>query len=214
MLFDQNDTLVTIGASLTDCERARPVGEGFWRDGLGNGYVSLVAAMLAAVHPEKHIRVLNTGIGGNTIQNLQNRWQTDVLDLQPDWVSVMIGANDANFEHYAPPTSKRRVPPDDYQRIYNDLIAQTLPTVKGMILLTPFFVETNKDDPMYMMTARYSAVVKAVAERHNLPFIDTQTLFDDLLQHVAIREVSLDRVHVNLIGHMVIARAFAKVIDL
>ncbi|NLB55614.1 MAG: GDSL family lipase, partial [Lentisphaerae bacterium] len=40
MLIDKGSKLVMIGDSVTDCGRARPVGEG--REALGNGYVNNV----------------------------------------------------------------------------------------------------------------------------------------------------------------------------
>ncbi len=58
--------------------------------GLGDGYVSFVDSLLATLHPEEKIRILNTGISGNRIVDLEARWKTDVLDLSPDWLSVMI----------------------------------------------------------------------------------------------------------------------------
>src|SRR4051812_26396774 len=93
MIFSKHDKIVMIGDSITDCERKRPVGEGK-NDALGKGYVSLVHAMLHARYPELALRVVNMGIGGNTTRDLKQRWETDVLDLKPDWISIMIGIND------------------------------------------------------------------------------------------------------------------------
>src|SRR5712664_4092770 len=83
--------LVMVGDSITDAGRARPVGEGRG-DALGKGYVMMVEALLGAVYPDQWIRIVNQGISGNTVRDLKARWQTDVLDLAPDWVSIMIGA--------------------------------------------------------------------------------------------------------------------------
>ena len=86
MVIGNGETLLMIGDSVTDCDRARPVGEG---DGnMGNGYPRNVQALLDMKYPERHIRVLNMGIGGNTSRDLKERWQTDVLDLKPDWVTI------------------------------------------------------------------------------------------------------------------------------
>lgn len=61
--------LVMIGDSITDCGRVRPIAEGA-RDMLGNGYVSLVHALIHAAHPEHPLRVVNIGIGGDTVREL------------------------------------------------------------------------------------------------------------------------------------------------
>ena len=82
MMIPPNSKLVMIGDSITDCGRQRLIGEAY-ADGLGNGYVSLVDALLCSTYPGHHIRVLNLGIGGNTVLDLEARWQSDVLDLRP-----------------------------------------------------------------------------------------------------------------------------------
>ncbi|MEO7910113.1 MAG: GDSL family lipase [Roseiflexaceae bacterium] len=78
-----NNKLVMIGDSITDCERARPIGEGLF-GALGKGYVGLVDGLLQATIPQQHVRVVNMGIRGNTVRDLDARWQTDVLEQQPD----------------------------------------------------------------------------------------------------------------------------------
>jgi lysophospholipase L1-like esterase len=71
------------------------VGEaGIDGSGLGTGYVSLVDSLLRAAYPQGRIRMVNMGTSGNTVRDLAERWQTDVLDLEPDWLSIMIGIND------------------------------------------------------------------------------------------------------------------------
>ena len=72
-------------------------------EGLGDGYVSLLDAFLATHYPERDIGVLNTGIGGNTVIDLEARWEADILDLNPDWLSVMIGINDVWRQFADPP---------------------------------------------------------------------------------------------------------------
>ena len=58
---------------------------------------------LGAVYPERMIRVINMGVSGNTTRDLKARWQRDVLDLKPDWLSIMIGANDVWRQYDSPP---------------------------------------------------------------------------------------------------------------
>lgn len=77
-----------IGDSITDCgRRSCP-------EGLGNGYVRLVRDLLRAAHPAVAPEVLNQGISGNKITDLQSRWDEDVLAHKPDLVSIKIGIND------------------------------------------------------------------------------------------------------------------------
>ena len=65
MIFEDGDRIVFAGDSVTDMGSAQPVGEGLF-DNVGRSYVRIVENMLAAVYPERRIRVTNSGVGGNT----------------------------------------------------------------------------------------------------------------------------------------------------
>jgi lysophospholipase L1-like esterase len=200
--------LVMIGDSITDCGRARPIGEGLF-EALGKGYVSFVDALLGAFAPQQEVRVVNVGISGNTVRDLKQRWQSDVIDLKPDWLSVMIGINDVWRQHDLPLKSEIHVGLDEYQTTLDELIRQAAPALKGLVLMTPFFIESNRADAMRAMMDRYGSAVKDLAKQHGAVLIDTQAAFDRVLSH-GHHSASLawDRVHPNATGHMVLARAF------
>jgi hypothetical protein len=88
-----NNTPLMIGDSVTDCGRVSPAAEAV-RDPLGYGYVKLIHNLLAATCPWQHIRILNRGISGNKLRDRTARWQSDFLDLKPDWLSILIAIND------------------------------------------------------------------------------------------------------------------------
>lgn len=198
--------LVCIGDSVTDCERARPLGEGLF-GAVGKGWVGFVDALLLATYPEHRIRVTNVGTSGNTVRDLAERWQTDVLDLKPDWLSVMIGINDV-WRQFDVPRLGRGVDLVDYERIYADLLQRTRPSLKGLVLMTPFFIEPLAADAMRARMDQYGAVVKGLAQRFDAVVVDTQAAFNAFLAHHHSAEVAWDRVHPNHIGHMILARAF------
>src|SRR2546425_12747645 len=130
--------LVMVGDSITDAGRARPVGEGRG-DAIGKGYVMMVEALLGAVYPDQWIRVVNQGISGNTVRDLKARWQTDVLDLAPDWLSIMIGDNDVWRQFDSPLQTERHVYPEEYEATLEELVTRTQPALKGLVLMTPFY---------------------------------------------------------------------------
>lgn len=199
--------LVMIGDSITDCGRARPVAEGLYGD-LGNGYVSLIAAALQVGAPEAGIRVVNMGISGNTVRDLQLRWQPDVLALRPDWLAVMIGINDVWRRFDAPWQPDQHVPLEEYTRTLESLVATTRPHLRGLVLLTPYIIEPNRADPMRAMMDRYGAAVQQIAAAHSAVFVDTQAAFDAAVEHLHPMAFARDRIHPNLGGHLVLARAF------
>ncbi|WP_426452435.1 SGNH/GDSL hydrolase family protein [Paenibacillus sp. S-38] len=211
MLFQPNERLVMIGDSITDVERKRPVGEGR-NAGTGKGYVSFVEALLDSVYPELALRVTNMGISGNTVRDLDARWQTDVLDLNPDWVSIMIGINDVWRQFDQPRLKETHVLISEYEATLDKLVAVTLPEVKGIILMTPFYIEPNADDPMRAMMDRYGSVVKRIAAKYGCPCADTQAALEPVLRELYPGALAWDRVHPSSTGHMVLARAFLNTV--
>lgn len=207
MKIQPNSKLLFIGDSITDCGRARPVGEGL-NDSIGKGYVALVNATFGAVCPEKNIRVVNMGVSGNTVRDLKARWDTDVIALKPDWLSIMIGINDVWRQFDLPLMTEIHVGPKEYAATLDELVAKTQPLVKGLVLMTPYYIEPNRRDGMRARMDEYGAIVKKLAAKHNAVFVDTQAAFDKVLKHTYPATLAWDRVHPALAGHMVLARAF------
>ncbi|MBE2222210.1 MAG: SGNH/GDSL hydrolase family protein [Anaerolineae bacterium] len=204
MNLEHGQTLLFTGDSITDCGRERPLGE---RAGLGNGYVALVNSLLDAWYPQRRIRVLNTGISGNRVDHLEARWQTDILDHRPDWLSIMIGINDV-WRHFDYANNPDQVDNGRYQTTYRNLLEQTRPQLKGLVLMTPYYIEANATDPMRAKMDQYSSVVEKLAGEFDAVFVNVQAAYDHYLAFRPTQSLCGDRVHPNQSGHMIIAKAF------
>ena len=211
MKIAPHSKLVFIGDSITDCERARPVGEGLF-GATGKGWVSLVEGLLGAIHPAHAIRVVNMGTSGNVVTDLKARWQTDALGLKPDWLVIMIGVNDVWRQFDLPRQTEIHISPATYAKTLDEIVAQARPRVKGLVLMAPFYIEPNRADAMRARMDEYGAIVKKTAAKHDALFIDTQAAFDAVLQHVHANALAWDRVHPNNTGHAIIARAFLNAV--
>jgi lysophospholipase L1-like esterase len=211
MDIQPNSKLIMIGDSVTDCERARPVGEGLF-DALGKGYVSLVEGILNVSYPAHRIRVVNMGVAGDNVRDLKGRWQTDVLDLKPDWLSILIGINDVWRQFDTPSQVEWHVNLDEYERTLEELVRLTSPVLKGLVLMTPYFIEPNQADVMRVTMDRYGEVVRVLSQKYRSYFVDTQAAFDETLKHFHPMALAWDRVHPNRTGHMILARAFLKAV--
>lgn len=193
--------LVMIGDSITDCGRTRPIGEGAIEN-LGSGYAALVAARVAAERPELGVTVRNTGISGDTVRDLDRRWQSDVIDLAPSVLTVMIGINDI-WRLWGAPAD--HVPLTEYEETLERLLAQVRSNLSGLVLLTPFLIETDPADEFLTHARAYGTAVKRIADRQSAVVVDTQALYDRCLAHIPASALSGDRVHPNLTGHTVLA---------
>jgi lysophospholipase L1-like esterase len=212
MKLNKDHKLVMIGDSITDCGRTQPVGEGLF-DPLGRGYVTMIDALLGTCHPQLGIRVVNVGTSGHTVRDLKARWQKDVIDLKPDWLSIMIGTNDVWRQFDLPRQKEIHVLPEEYSATLEELVAKTRPLLKGLVLMTPFYIEPNPRDAMRARMDEYGAIVKKIALKHDAVFVDTQAAFDELLKTYYAGTIAWDRVHPNQTGHMALARAFLNAID-
>lgn len=206
MTLQQGDKVVIIGDSITDCERARPVGEGLF-GALGKGYVSVFDALLQTEHPELGIRVVNMGLSGNTVMDVEARWNTDVIQQHPDGVILCIGINDVWRQFDMPHVEESHVYADTYEAALDRLVKRTKPQVRWMALMTPYYIEPNQEDEMRRMMDEYGGIVRRTAEKHGTLFVDTQVVFDRLLLNMYPAALAWDRVHPNMIGHMAIAKS-------
>ena len=103
MMFEADQRIVFIGDSITDCGR-RDV-----RAPYGDGYMSLVRALVTARFPAVPLTWVNRGVGGDTVRDLAARWERDAVGERPDWLVVMIGINDV-WRAFTPCRRRDRVP--------------------------------------------------------------------------------------------------------
>ena len=100
----------------------------------------------------------------------------------------------------------------EYERTLEELLQRTRPLVKGLVLMTPFFIEPNRKDAMRRRMDAYGTVVKKLAKRHDAVLVDVQAAFDRVLRRQHPAALAWDRIHPSQAGHMVIARAFLNAI--
>ena len=212
MKIENGSKLIFIGDSVTDFERARPCGEGLF-GGIGKSYVGLVDALLKTTYPDSRIRVINMGVSGNTTRDLKDRWQSDVLDLHPDWLGILIGINDVWRQFDTPLITENHVGLEEYEQNLTGLIEQTLPNLKGLILMTPYFMEPNREAPMRARMDQYGAVVKRLAAKYGAVLVDLQSAFDSYFRYYHSASINWDRIHPEIVGHMLIAREILKQLD-
>ncbi|MDR3193262.1 MAG: SGNH/GDSL hydrolase family protein [Treponema sp.] len=211
MIFKPGRKLVMIGDSITDYERKRPVGEGLG-EAMGHSYVVLIDALLKSTYPDSRIRIVNMGNSGDTVRDLKKRWRNDVLDLNPDWVSVLIGVNDVWRQFDSPLRTEEHVYYEEFEETYEQIIQFTEKETEGIILMTPFYMEPNPQEPMRKMIDKYGEAVKKLAKKHNCILVDVQTAFDEYLRYYSAQSITWDRIHPDVVGHTIIARSFLNAV--
>ena len=204
--------LLFIGDSVTDCGRFRPVGRGSL-NALGTGYAAEVANLLEPFYEKRPVQIINMGTEGDTVTDLAQRWDADVFAFEPHWLSVMIGINDV-WHQVGRAAVAASVTLDVFWDTYSQIIARTRPALKGLVLMTPYYVQADRSDPMRMMMEEYGRVVKDLANRHDALLVDTQAAMDKVLARLDYKAIAPDRVHPTKLGHQVLAHAFTRAVGI
>lgn len=213
MLFKDYETIVFAGDSVTDMGSTLPVGDSPLWDALGNGYVREIDSMLNAFYPEVHVRVVNSGVNGNTSTEMLERWQRDVLSFEPDYVSLLIGANDVWRQFDSPSYTGQHVLPDETEKNIRTMIEMTVSKVKKMFIISPYYMEPLKDDPMRARMDEYGAICKRLADEYGCEYVDFQGMYDDYFKYRHSSSIAWDRVHPSRVGATLMAREFLSHCD-
>lgn len=209
MIFKDMDRIVFSGDSVTDMGSKNPVGEGLFND-VGMGYVRIIENLLAVCYPEMKIRVTNSGISGNTSRDLLGRFDRDVVNLKPDWVSICIGINDVWRQFDCPAMPEVHVLPEEYRSNVETMILKVKDSVKGIFILSPYIIEPNTEDVMRKRIDEYVDICRDLAEKYGCIFVDFQKMYAEYCKYRHSCYIAWDRIHPNQIGSTLMAREFLK----
>jgi lysophospholipase L1-like esterase len=199
-----------IGDSITDCQRRSA------NYPLGGGYVRQVNDLVVARYPKHGVTVVNTGIGGNTVRDLGDRWTDDCIRHQPDWLSVKVGINDI---HRWLRQGEAPVAPDEFAEIYDEILTHARRETKArLVLVDPFYCSIDRHSGSFRSRVlrhlpKYLRTIERMAKKHRARHVRTHRLFQELLKHHPADHFCPDEpVHPNASGHLVIAHAWLKAV--
>ena len=202
LCIESGQTILFIGDSITDCGRRNDAAP------LGNGYVRIFSELVMAYYPERDIRYINTGIGGNRITNLKQRWEEDALAHEPDWLSIKIGINDLHAHLRGDPSG---VNPELYAEIYDYLLQETTKRLDcRIILIEPFYMSRDTSGMTFQSQVldifpRYLGTVHKMSEKYGTKLVRTHDMFQHQLQYRDPSVFCQEPVHPNITGHLLIA---------
>jgi len=201
------------GDSITDGNRGRDKDPNHI---MGHGYAFSIASRIGADYPEKRYVFYNRGISGNKVVDLENRWQTDTLDLKPDVLSILVGVNDSTsvITNWEPLVSLEK-----YEEIYDRLLAQTksvLPNVL-FVLCEPFILKGSRvnDNWEAFQTDihKRQKIVQKLAEKYHAVYVGFQDVFDKACERAPFDYWIWDGVHPTVAGHELMAREWIKKVE-
>ena len=192
---------VFIGDSITDTGRREDP------EGYGNGYVSRIREQLLVNDPACTTEILNRGVSGDTVRELRQRWQTDAVALKPDLLSVKIGVNDVWRSFDGAPD--QAVGTDEYRATLRGLLGEASALDCRLVLVTPFLVEPDRQEPMRREVEHRARIVAELASEFGAALVELQPAFDAAMDASSPERWAPDRVHPSGPGHLLIARGLA-----
>ena len=204
------------GDSITDVGRARDNNVN-----VGRGYAHLVKAALGYREPLAY-DFFNRGISGNRIVDVYARIKIDIINLSPDFMSLLIGVNDVWHEF----GSKNGVSAEKFEKIYSMLveeIREALPDIK-ILVMEPFVLPgtattgeladgSDKYEAFRSQTELRARAAARVAEKYSLGFLPLQAEFDGACEKAEPSFWLVDGVHPTEAGHALISKLWIKKFD-
>lgn len=203
--FKANTRILFQGDSITDGNRGRNADPNHI---LGHGYCFIIAAKSGALYPERGLTFMNRGVSGDTVTNLQARWQRDTLDLKPDVLSILIGINDRG----------RKIPLEQYEQVYDRLLTETqaaLPNIK-LVLCEPFCLPKGGNAPGAQREqdiGKRQAIVARLAAKHHAALVRFQHILDEACRRAPAEYWVWDSVHPTYSGHQLLADEWVKTVS-
>lgn len=197
---------VMIGDSITDAGRTSGIGDAGLAGTLGDGWVALVARAL-----DERAAVANRGTGGDRLADLAARWREDVLDLQPDLVSVAVGINDTwrRYDHGETSDVER------FEELFEALVSPLTDAGTPVVLVEPWLLPLRAGQERWHedLDPRREAVAR-LARRTGATFVAAQAAMSARAEQVGVGALVLDGVHPSPAGHRVLADAWLAAVDL
>ena len=212
MIIQPHSKFVLAGDSVTDMGRTQPIGQGLFNPH-GTGYPNVIQGLLTSVYPDFFINVVNMGYSGNTSRDLLNRLERDILSLKPDYLSVMIGANDVWRQFDTPQIPENSVLPEEYRENLINIVRLSKTVTSNIILMAPVYWESSLTDAMSARMREYGQIVREVSAQEKVLFCDVQSRVDRVLKHCNANYITWDRVHPNIPGANVIAHALLDTLE-
>ena len=186
---------VFLGDSITDAER-------LWLpeyNGLGNGYVQLLAEKLS-----HEFTVINKGHDSFTLPFLLRNLKTDCLSFSPAAVSILIGINDIGVAK----NTGKSLRAQEFASNYDTLIRRLLEaSISSVFLLSPFIFSRPQEYLNWLPEVReVENTIENLARQYQLPFLPLQERMQESEKQYGTEMLTPDGIHLTPFSHKLLAK--------
>ena len=174
----------------------------------GHSFMFLCASQLESDYPQLDYHMWNRGISGDDISRIASRWQEDVMELKPELLSFLEGANDVHY--FLERDDSSGFDFERWEKAYRDLVEQTLSDNPSIVifLCTPFtapsgWVGRSRNYPQREETIdEMAGRIRQMAVDYKATLVDFNSLFKELCsQPEGPSHWSWDGIHPTPAGH-------------
>lgn len=190
----QGRIAVFAGDSITEADRDEDP------DGLGWGWVREIAEAVPG------LTVVNRGVGGSVVADLRRRWATDVLDLNPQIVTVQIGVNDTRHRY----SRNEAVEVGRFAGDLEAIVDAAAEQADAVLLMEPFLIPLDDELRRWRhedLLAK-AAAARALGRRPGVAFVELDAALTEAGRIHGMAAVAADGIHPTGLGHSVLAQAW------
>lgn len=222
--------LIVLSIAKIDAQSLQPFANGDRVTFLGNSiteagyYGSNIWLYYMTRFPERKITIINAGIGGDVVEQMNDRFEQDVLPKKPNIVVLTFGMNDTGYSEFntanADETAKQRVAKSHQNFILLTEKLKAQPKIKPVMMSSSPYDETMENKNNYFKgkskaMEQIVAFQQETAKNNGWAYVD---LFHPMTE-INIREqrkkpdftiTGPDRIHPGRGGHLVMAALFLK----
>ncbi|MCI0494337.1 GDSL-type esterase/lipase family protein, partial [candidate division KSB1 bacterium] len=172
LLLKDQQIVVTLGNSITE------QGEN------SDGYVSIMRKVLATLYPEQTIYIVNVGISGHKATDMSERFERDVLQYKPDWVTISVGVNDVWHDFLARERNRpdlQGVPLPLFQSKLIDMVKRSQSQGIRVALFTATVIKEDLSSLENKKLVEYNKAIRKIARDFNCLLLDTDQAFRQAL---------------------------------
>lgn len=168
LLLKDRQLIITLGNSITE-QGENP-----------DGYVSMMRKTLATLYPEQIFYIVNVGISGHKATDMAQRFERDVLQYQPDWVTISVGVNDVWHDFLAKERNRpelQGVPLPLFQLKLIAMVKRAQSQGIRVALFTTTVIKENLASPENKKLVEYNKAIRKIARDCNCLLIDMDQAF-------------------------------------
>lgn len=182
-----------------------------------DGFITLIRDTLRTKYGINTSQIINAGISGNKVTDLQKRLYRDVIQKKPTAVVIYIGINDV--WHYAL-AGLKGTPRDIFESDLRDIVTKIRATGARVIICTPTVIGEKEHctNPQDTTLDEYAALSVKVAYETNSTLIDLHSVFLKYLRkhnpnNLGKGILTVDGVHLNAKGNQLVASEILKALE-